>query len=219
LKFNVLYNGGREMKKLIVLFAILAMVNVASAGIVDLVISSLNGEPYTGNPSEITLRPTDWINVDVVYAPTEGMTIWSLSKEVVIGSPLEMTASIGGAVSTPLVPLTLTWAQGWNTDLSKVTMLLNGNPLIDAVATSMGTVAPGIVLDHFLFHCEMQSIDPFTIVLVETDATAAGVSNETDGSDLYELLSGPGITIHQIPEPMTLTLLGLGSLFLARRKK
>lgn len=201
------------MKKLIVLFAILAMVNVASAGVVDIVISSLNGLPI--NPvSEITIAPTDTINVDVIYTPGPGETIWALSKEVVITGP--MTAS--DATSTPGAPGIITWAPGWNPDLSRVTMLPNGNPLIDTVANDVGLVAPGIVLDHFLFHCE--AIGDVTIVLVENPNTGAGGSYELDSEGTpMELLSGPGIIIHQIPEPMTLTLLGLGSLFLARRKK
>jgi len=208
LKFNVLDNGGREMKKLLALLFVLALVNVANAGMVDLVISSLNGQPI--NPTkEITLMASDVINVDVIYDDLgSGLGLASLSKEIVIGSPLEMTADISA----------LTWPTDyWEMTMSKVTKLPNGNPLIDAVSKTTGSVPPGIVLDHFLFHCEMASPEPFIVALVENPDTSAGISID---DDLNFVEDGAGIIIHQVvPEPMTLTLLGLGSLFLARRKK
>jgi hypothetical protein len=207
------------MKKLIVLLFVLALVNVANAGYVDLQISSV-GPSETGTlpippVSQITIDPSMWVDVDVVYYPQGDNTIWSLSKEMVITGPAE--ASIGGAVSTPGAPLLITWKPTWNPDLSQITILLNGNPLLDTVANDLGSVAPGVVLDHFLIHCT--GPQDVTVALVENPSTKAGGSYELDvDQNPQPLAGGNGIVIHQ-PEPMTLTLLGLGSLFLARRKK
>jgi len=193
------------MKKFICVLVFLALVNVANAGIVDLQISSLNGVPI--NPvKEITIMPTDVINFDVVYEADPGWFGWSLSLEMRVEGPGTLDIS------------TITKPAGyWNADFTKVTAAVYG-ALIDATANDIGTVPPGVVLDHFLLHCD----GPGTVLitLLETEETAAGLSQETDGIDLFALAAGPGIVIHQIiPEPMTLTLLGLGSLFLARRKK
>jgi hypothetical protein len=194
------------MKKFICVLVFLALVNVANAGIVDLVISSLNGAPI--DPvKEITIMPTDIVNFDVVYqgpAP-QGWWGWSLSLDMLVAGPGTLDIS------------TITKPTGyWNADLSKITVTPTG-ALLDFVANDIGTVPPGIILDHFLLHCDDRG--DVVIKLVENPNTAAGATLETDGGDLYELLAGPGIIIHQIPEPMTLTLLGLGGLFLARRKK
>jgi hypothetical protein len=213
------------MKKLMAILFVMALVNVANAGIVDLQISSLNGQ--TINPTnQITLSASDTIGVDVVYTPGQGLDLWSISKEVVMSNPALMTVSIGGTFSKPTAPLTLTWAAGWSNDFSNVSIISNpdiggvGNALIDAVANDHGTVASGVVIDHFLLHCE--GLGNLTVALVENGMTGAGASQESDRTadfNLTPLDSGAGLIIHQVPEPMTLTLLGLGSLFLARKKK
>lgn len=199
------------MKKLMVLLIILAMVNVASAGIVDIVISSLNGEPIEPT-NEITIEPTDVINFDIVYYPGEMWTLFSLSTEVVVEGPgtLDITE--------------LTWPEGyWNMDFSNVTIIDDpsvggvGNALMDLTASDIGVIGGGIVLDHFLMHCD----EPGDVILylVENGNTQAGFSTEVY-DDIYPLEGyGPGVTVHQIPEPMTLTLLGLGGLVLLRKKK
>ena len=207
------------MKKLIALLFVLALVNVANAGYVDLQISSVGPSDTGTQPitpvKEIQIEPSMWVDIDVVYYPNAGETIWSIAKELVITGQAEW--SIGGAVSTPGAPLLLTWKPGWQPDLSYVSMLGNGNPLVNTLANDLHTVAPGVVLDHFLLHCTGPT--DVTVVMVENTIGNPDGSGELNANDEPQYLaSGPGIVIHQ-PEPMTLTLLGLGSLFLARRKK
>jgi hypothetical protein len=202
------------MKKLIVLFAILAMVNVASAGIVDIVIASKNGIPITP-VKEITINPTDTLDLDIVYTPDE----ISLPGVMSISKIMTKTPGSGGTFDIS----SLTWPSGyWMLvgSMSKATLLGDGNVLIDAANASLGSAVGPIVLDHFLFHCD--AIGTVTISLVETAESGAMESLEwaNDYSTIH-LDGGDGVIIHQgvVPEPMTLTILGLGSLFLARRKK
>jgi hypothetical protein len=199
------------MKKFICVLVFLALVNVANAGMVDIVISSLNGVPITP-VKEITIKPTDVINFDIVYTLTNGGVqegwVFSLSKILLVQGPGTLDIS---AITRP--------TGYWNPDFTSITPdpLNPGSALIDAAAVDIQTVPPGIILDHFLLHCD--ALGDVLLTLVETDRTRAGASWETDGGDIYALVSGPGVIVHQIPEPMTLTLLGLGGLFLARRKK
>lgn len=195
------------MKKFICVLVFLALVNVANAGMVDLVISSLNGQPIAP-VKEITITPTDTINFDVVYSAPTGWFGWSLS--------LDMMLQLQGGGTLDISTITKPTGY-WNNDLSKITVKPYG-ALLDFVANDIGTVPAGIILDHFLLHCDREG--DVLVKLIENPETAAGASLETDGGDLYPLATGPGIIIHQvIPEPMTLTLLGLGGLFLARRKR
>lgn len=196
------------MKKFICVLVFLAMVNVANAGIVDLVISSLNGNPIAP-VKEITIMPTDVVNFDVVYEAPAGTSAWSLSLDMLV------VAQGTGAGTLDISSITRPTGY-WNADLSKITATPTG-ALLDFLANDIGTVPPGIILDHFLLHCDAEG--DVIIRLVENPNTAAGESLETDGSDLFHLNAGPGVIIHQVPEPMTLTLLGLGGLFLARRKR
>jgi len=58
------------MKKLLLLFMVLGLVSVANAGIIDIVITSLNGQPI--DPvKEITIMPTDVVDMQIIFnAPT-----------------------------------------------------------------------------------------------------------------------------------------------------
>jgi hypothetical protein len=212
------------MRKLIAILFILAAVNVANAGYVDLVISSLDGQPIT-QTQEIYIFPSDVIGVDVVYTPeAQGWSIIAISKEMVISPQGSMTANLGVSISTPFNPGLIIWNPGWHPDLSRITIISDpkqgkvGDPLIDIVANDVGSVATGIVLDHFLLHCE----GPFDVLvkLMENPNTeVAWESLESDEDwNWFHLGEGPGIIIHQTPEPMTITLLGLGGLAILRKR-
>ena len=71
------------MKKVLVLMLVLGISSMASAGTVDLVISSLNGDAI--DPvSEITIGESDWVNLDIVYSDDgDGLTLIQLSTTVV----------------------------------------------------------------------------------------------------------------------------------------
>jgi len=194
------------MKKLMVLLFILAMVNVASAGVVDIVITSLNGAPITPT-KEITILPTDVVNMDVTYQSEAGLFLFSMSFDIVAQGP----GTLDGSQPT--------WPTGiWDPALTTI-IPHDGKLGVSGAAAFLGLPGPsGIAVDHILMHCDAPG--DVLVSLVENPGLPAGGSVEVNEAfDVFFPTFGPGVVIHQVPEPMTLTLLGLGSLFLARRKK
>jgi hypothetical protein len=200
------------MKKFICVLVFLAMVNVANAGIVDLVISSLNGQPIAP-VKEITIKQTDIINMDIIYTPTPGSTLFGLSVDIFADNRQVGTLN----ASEP------TWPTGvWdmNPPMSGTQANPDGSVGVWASAAAAGLTG-GIAVDHILFHCDA----PGNVVLLmmrPNENLPPGYTIELDSAGNPVSIGGygAGVIVHQlIPEPMTLTLLGLGGLFLARRKR
>jgi len=192
------------MKKLLFLFMILGLVSVANAGIVDIVITSLNGEAIDPAVREIDVRYTDIIDLAIIFeAPAD---------EYLVGCGV--TINIDGLASL---------------DLSQTTAHAAFDPLLHAVGPDwiveaasylgpQGVVEPLKVIENILIHCD--SDNPINDVYVYlTDDPLQNTYVGDENFNPVDWSYGPGVVIHQIPEPMTLTLLGLGGLFLARRKK
>ena len=92
---------------------------------------------------------------------------------------------------------------------------------IDWVITEAG--AELMVFDHIGIHCLGQG-DVELIVSSETVASALGLPVIASADTSYMLdvddgALGGSLTIYQVPEPMTMTLLGLGGLALLRRRR
>ncbi len=203
------------MKKLMAILSVLALVNVANAGYLDLQISSFDGQTITPI-HEICIFPSDIIGVDVVYTPSPGMNILTISKE------MQITGSMTADISQLIWPPT---PHQWNPDLSRVTIISDrrqgqvGDPLLDLCFNDLppNNVLPGVVLGHFLLHCD--GFGDVVVKLVENQNTGTMESLEADKDlELYHLSEGPGIIILSIPEPATLLLLGLGAVLLRKRR-
>jgi hypothetical protein len=190
------------MRKLLVLLVVLAVSSVASAQIIDLQIASLNGAPITP-VKEITIAPSDEVNIDIVSL---GITPMLMNLDGIVS-----VASAGGQgtlLNDDMVTLTYPYDEGFNNFL-----LLEAGVAFEVATGAFMGMAEGIIIDHILVHC-----------LEEGDVIVSVTPGDTWGGT-FDVTGQPyggawgSVTIHQIPEPMTIALLGLGGLVLLRRRK
>jgi len=175
------------MKKYVVAILVLCMASLATAGLQ----LSVNGAVA---PDEITIKPSDWVSIDVMDDLLGGRADFILYTDVYgladlsnprLGSgagnfPATFEGPYAGTEGSLGVPQEFYVNQAW------------------AVGTAP---QPGVI---FLFdlHCGGEGD-----VLVELWDDRAGYDAPVDT-----------LIIHQIPEPATLSILGLGGLLLRRKK-
>jgi hypothetical protein len=194
------------MKKLLALVLVLAISASANAGIVDLQISGFGaaGAMTPINPvSQYTIAPSQYVWIDIIYSDQGGSDLFSLDSYLQVSGP----GTISFTENTyPAGAWDMTWpGSGAFTDA--------GGPYVTVTAglTAAG-VANGIAVDHILLHCEGPG--DVTVVPVLSDAHGGSYDFEFSTPSV-----GAGVTIHQIPEPFTMALMGLGGLVALRRRR
>jgi hypothetical protein len=177
------------MKKLVALILVLGMSSLASAEL----IVTVNGEPQ---PDSITILTSDTIEIDLEIGA--GHNALSATIDFVLTNG--QAEFVYGGVEFPNMfdfpPVT----QG---DPQKYTM--SGSQFL-----SPAIAGPAVLMQGLIIHC----LDATPVDLVVTSNPAGTV---VDG-DPYTLDHVLHIE-QKIPEPMTVALLGLGGLFLLRRRK
>ena len=191
------------MKKLLVLVLVLAMTSLANAGLV----LSVDGVPDPPE-TEIYLAPSDTVEIDI---HASGMSVGTELGYIIVS----YTASPG--------TLDATNAKGWeasgayNITGDRLTTLLayvraygfpDAQDILDFELkdlTEPYSAPDGEVVWDMIFHCDGYDIGDPDVVL------------SLVGADLAAQILYDEQVIHQ-PEPMTIALLGLGGLFLRRRR-
>jgi hypothetical protein len=195
------------MKKLLVLVMVLGIVASANAALKI----SVNGEVDVPD-TEVALNQSDYVTLDITG---DGQNPWAAPYMLIIGPG----AINGGVILYPGTKTAYYDAEAKATEGGFATVqeylddfMLNQNITgltdLSAIELMDDTMPPapltGKLVDGIIFHCEGPG--DVLIRLVGWDE----VSGEMYDYDTQ--------VIHQIPEPMTIALLGLGGLFLRRRK-
>jgi len=181
------------MKKLLVLMMVLGMATMANAAIK----LSVNGQDA---PDVITLYPSDYITIGVVnidYVSVADRNFWAY----VDLSDLDNYTVAGAALVAP--------GKG---DMASFSYAEYPAPSDYGEYSVSQTWTPGVVSPvpaglYFQFELHCDGISDVVVDLWDYNPIAypSGAIVDT-------------VTIHQIPEPITMALLGLGGLFLRRRK-
>jgi len=200
------------MKKLLVVLMVLAIATAANAVTIKLVVNDILSPPDTA----ITLRESETASIDILMVDNTGWA-GSFMGILLVTSPLN-AGHITNVSPDPEVPAISKWEQSNINHAAKpepyqtyYDFLIGAYPNIQQIIewAAMDTVEPFLVpgngqalLDHIMFHCDLGS-PPNDVKIILLDA---------EGTYLDQAI------IHQVPEPMTLALLGLGGLLLRRRK-
>jgi hypothetical protein len=182
------------MNKLLALLLVLTVTSVASATLQI----SVNGnlEPVD---SEIIIEPSDVITLDIwtdaVINPFEAIT-WMLVCDTSLGTITHEKATTHPAMTI----------SGYTVDFPAIIPPAGEEGIWGIAANTTITPVPAgtVLADLIEFHCER----PGDVVISLYDAP--------DGSPPTQLFDS--VIIHQIPEPASMLLLGLGGLLLRRRK-
>jgi hypothetical protein len=190
------------MKKLLVLMLVLGLTSVASARNTGMAIQlSIDGVPA---PDEITLMESDWVMLDIMAADGYALDSMELDLEVVGPGHIELDPQ-NVTVPTDIIVAPF---ESWSLVVDGVTE--KGIGAIVGMTFDPAGLG-GQLVNYILFHCD--GLGDVTITI-----TDAGANNDPVNGDISQEMMG-SIIIHQIPEPTTVMLLGLGSLFLLRRRK
>jgi len=191
------------MKKLLILIVVLGMASMANATLQI----SVNGDPEPID-SEIVVTevPSGMLTLDI-WTDADIAAMDSFDWALVVDST---KGTISGGVDVVDNPDFINEVGGDAPDPGNG--ILPDEPLAGRwgfMASFIPISAGTVLLDDFLFHCEGEGD-----AVIQLWATVSGEPfGPISGGTLMDQ-----VIVHQIPEPMTMALLGLGGLFLRRRK-
>ena len=181
------------MKKFLFMLVVLAMANVASATLLISVDGMIDPPDTT-----INLRPSDTVVIDIWGDGETQMGMFLMTLDVAGPGSLDLSGAV------VLYPGNTNVPPMWFDDPDLAGMIGAQNPMVyfELVDLPSGGADPapleGVLVDGIVFHCD----GPEDVIITLYDGNLEPLDSQV---------------IHQ-PEPMTIALLGLGGLFLRRRK-
>jgi hypothetical protein len=187
------------MKNILVVLTVLATASIANAAL-SISVDGVVDPPDT----QININPSDVVTIDIFG---DGATAAPAAAWLLVQGP----GSISGGVMLHAGSLSsiYTYIPGSGDGFEDLLPWFESMGYADVVGASYADMAhggvpqvplEGTLVDEIEFHCE--ALGDVILTLANVDLSAA-----------YDTQ-----IIHQIPEPITLSLLGLGGLFLRRRK-
>jgi len=181
------------MKKLLALVLVLGLTSLASA---DLILT-VDGQPVTG-PGEITLiAPSGTAELDLELTAGENIFSYDISY-ILSNAQAELITDDIEFPATFFYPSAVVWDEPQWVEIS--------GQQWDAGSELQG---PQVIMQGLILHC----LDDTPVdLLVRVEGTTV-----VDGQVIPVGTVLGMLHIEQVPEPVTIALLGLGSLFLRRR--
>jgi hypothetical protein len=203
------------MKKLLAVLLVLGMTSASFGALVVMDVKSVNGVPVETTPGQIIdVNPSDMVEV-VVVADFDARAIkaWGIND-----NGLEPALGMVEAPFTvhPNLSLGMTAGAGANAN-DRLFQANLAAPVNSFQGSAQGLNAPaGEALLSFIYH--VPELDPSTIITIDDIAFSTSLPNgATDTA--FQTIGIEPLTLHVVPEPMTMSLLGLGGLALLRRRR
>lgn len=213
------------MKKLLAMLLVLSMASIANATVLDLVAVNIGQSGDRMGGVEDPLEPSDTIGLKVVlnhnsygggYTSYDGYLLSSIDLDLHVSGP--------GTFSIPLSTKgAILIGRHLNLDPFEIfDVTADGIGEVTAVAPS-AILGPADILWDMFLHCDGPgdvTID-LTLFGLSQYSIFGGAGGPEDATEWIDMTEGDlgDLVIHQIPEPITMALLGVGGLLLRRRRR
>jgi hypothetical protein len=224
------------MKKTLIMLLVLGMAGTASAAIVDYTLQYGNPDGPGTSPDN-PLQESDTIALDIHWTDvtqsgallqgTGGLLLSIEGAGTFVDQPID--AYTKPQWFTPGYPSNGTFNVYYGfhpqqstdppTELDPQLLAIEGATSIQ-LPTNYWLPSSTIVVDHILVHCEGDGNVIVTLTPITWDAVIAPPNVLYEGTLQSDREAyGSEIIIYQVPEPLTVALLGLGGLALVRRRR
>jgi hypothetical protein len=202
------------MKKMLALSLVLVLASTGLATTAGLSVAEINGAPYDdqGVQGSDLLKIVVTADFDVASLKVHAINDNGVEAALgVVQAPYEVNAGLGtGSVA------------GSGANMNGMLFKPHLEYPVYSFQGSIGTgsvIAPGAELMSFIYHVP-EGLEPSTIITIEVlDQTGQYTTESGVGDAAGALTSIDSLTVHVIPEPMTMGLLAIGGLVALRRRR